>query len=126
MRKPSRLSTTILHAIMTEEIICSLVEMYNDLAVRGLTLSMTRSAAVSLANIYDEGGSEAMQSVIYKVFESVIRKNSPNASTTLPLHFFHNGIYFYYFVLAKQTETGVRIEILVKDERLQERFLELL
>jgi hypothetical protein len=123
MQKPSRLSTIIQHAIMTEEIVCSLVEMYNDLGARKLTLSMTRSAAVSLASIYDDGGEEAMQSAIYRVFEIVMRENSLDTSTTLPLRFFRNDIYFYYFVLAKQTESGIHIEMLLKDEHLRKRYL---
>jgi hypothetical protein len=111
---------------MSEEIVCSLVEVYNRLTFGKLTLTMTQSVAVALAYIFDEGGGISMRTALYKIFDSVTRENSPDTLITLPLRFYRNEIFFYYFVLAKQTETGVHIEILSKDERLQERLSGLL
>jgi hypothetical protein len=103
---------------MSEELIWGLVQTYNLLINKGLTLTMTQGAAYSLASVYDRGLAESMKAVILKTYETMMRSNIPsNNFTTFPLRFSRNDVYFYYIVLAEKTHTGVHIEMLIPDEK---------
>ncbi|MBD1208921.1 MAG: hypothetical protein H9535_10845 [Ignavibacteria bacterium] len=102
---------------MSEDLLCSLVEVYNEFAAQNLTLEMSKSAAQSLAYIYDVGTALSLQTAMYKIFGVVITENRPGKMLTFKLRFYREDVYFHYVVVAGQTKTGVDIQMLINDDK---------
>ncbi len=106
--------------MMSEDLMCRIVEVYKLLQSRNLTLTMTKSVAISLADVFDEGGGAALKTALSKIYMGVLNEKSPNVMLSLSLRFYRENTFFYYVVIAKQAQTGVSIEMLIKDEQKRE------
>jgi hypothetical protein len=102
---------------VSEEIIFSLVEVYNLLANDLIHLTMTQSAAREIAWIYDQGSGLALQTAVLKTLNNVIRDEHSATTLTLLVRFYRNGVFFRYLVLASQTNSGVHIEMMIRIEK---------
>jgi hypothetical protein len=102
---------------MSENLLCSIVEIYNATVSNKLTLTMSESAAIVLAHIFDVGGSLAIQTAMVRTMQWISREREVRTLTTFPLRFTANSLFFRYLVVAAQTETGFHFEMFVSDKK---------